>query len=75
MADREEIFVKVAKTGGLTHEVCLNGDRTVKDALDTAGVEYSESNRIRVNGEDVDLDTELEDGDRVIVSSKVKGGN
>jgi ribosome-interacting GTPase 1 len=73
-AKKEEIFVKVARTGSTVKEVCLNGDRTVEDALNAAGVEYSESSRIRINGETVDLEDEVSDGDIITVSGSIKGG-
>jgi hypothetical protein len=75
--NEEGIYVKVARTGGAVKEVCLNGDRSLQTALDLAEVEYTESSRIRVNGESVSLDDdiELEDGDRVNISGKIKGGS
>ena len=75
--EREEIEVRVARTGGRVETVLLNGNRNVRAALDAAGIEYSESSRVKVNGETVDIDDtdlELEDGDRVTLSGKIKGG-
>lgn len=72
--EENEIFVKVARTGGQVHEVCLNGERTVEDALEAAEVDYSENSRIRVNGVSAELEDELSDGDNVTVSGKIKGG-
>lgn len=70
----DEIEVKVARTGGEVKTVLLNGDRTVADALDAASISYDENSRIRVNGEEVDLDDVLKDGERVVLSGKIKGG-
>ena len=72
--DETEIFVKVARTGGAVHEVCLNGDRTVEAALKAAGVDYDDNSRIRINGEEVDLDDQVESGEIVTISGKIKGG-
>jgi sulfur carrier protein ThiS len=72
--EEETIIVKVAKTGDTVKEVCLNGDRTVEDALEAAGLEYDETSRLRVNGQTVDLDDELEDGEILTVGRKIKGG-
>lgn len=71
---KNSIFVKVGQTGGRVVEVCLNGGRTVEDALDASDVSYSDSNRIRVNGSPADLEDELQDGDIVTISGRVKGG-
>ena len=68
------ILVKVARTGGQVVEVSLNGGRTVEDAIDAADIEYNSRDRIRVNGEPADLDDDLEDGDIVTLSGKIKGG-
>lgn len=68
------ILVKVARTGGLVKEVALNGGRTVEDAIDAAEMEYSSRDRIRIDGEPADLDDELEDGNIVTLTGKVKGG-
>lgn len=71
-----EILVKVGRTGSPVVEVVLNGARTVRDALEAAGVEYESNSRIKVGGETVDLDSgdELENGDIVTVSGSIKGG-
>lgn len=73
-AEPAEIFVKVARTGGVAQEICLNGNRTIEDALKAAGIDYSGGSRIRVSGQLAELDQELKDGQRVIVSGKIKGG-
>lgn len=70
----EGIFVKVARTGSRATEVCLDGDRTVEAALETAGLNLKSSEEVRVNGEPVDTDYELEDGDRVTLVKNIEGG-
>lgn len=72
----DQIEVKVARVGGKVETVVLeNGDITVEDALDAAGIDHTGKTRIRVNGEPAELDDELEDGDRVTVTGKITGGN
>ena len=73
-SDEDGIFVKVARTGGEVKEFLLNGERTVEEALKIAEIEYDDDNRIRVNGSEADLETELEDGNVVTISGKVEGG-
>lgn len=68
------IEVKVARTGGKTVEVVLNGGRSVLDALDAAGFAKKEAEEIHVNGEEVEEDYDLEDGDRVVLVKNVSGG-
>lgn len=70
-----EIFVKVARTGGAVHEVALTEGQTVEEALELAGIDYDAKSRIKANGEEVELDDVVEDGDRITVSGTIKGGN
>ena len=69
-----EIMVKVARTGSKVVEIALNGAREVRDALEAAGISKKESEEISVNGEEADLDYELEDGDRVVLTKNIEGG-
>ena len=68
------ITVKVGRTGSKVFEVALNGERDVESALKAAGITKKESEDISVNGQDVDLDYELEDNDRVILIKNIEGG-
>jgi sulfur carrier protein ThiS len=70
----EEILVKVAQTGGEVKEYCLNGGRSVADALEVAGFDVDEEYKLRVNGEPADMDTELSNGDIVTIATKIEGG-
>ena len=73
-ATTDEIFVKVARTGGQVHEISLSQGQTVEEALNAADIEWDVKSRIRANGEAVELDDEVEDGDRITVSGTIKGG-
>ena len=70
----ETISVKVATIGGEVKEFNLEEGATVEDALNAYGIDPDSSKKLRVDGEPVDLEDELEDGDYLTVSSKVKGG-
>jgi len=74
-SELDEIFVKVARSGGEVKEVLLNSDRTVQDALNAADLEATDSDRIRVEGQPAELDDELKEGDVVTLSGKIEGGN
>lgn len=67
-----DIEVKVAILGQAVKTVLLPVDSTVGDALEAAG--HSANSTVKCNGEDVDSTDTVEDGDRLTVSSKVKGG-
>jgi len=47
---------------------------TVEEALEAAGLSPKTSESVRVNGEDVDLDYELSDGERVMLVKDIRGG-
>jgi sulfur carrier protein ThiS len=68
------ITVKVGKFPGQVSEYNLNDDCTVACALSQASLS-SEGYSILVNGIAGSLDDTLDDGDRVILSEKVEGGN
>lgn len=70
----DDIEVKVAQTGGEVKVYLLEEGDTVETALEKAGINADSAKRIRVNGDAADLDDELEDGDRITVSGKIKGG-
>jgi hypothetical protein len=70
---RLPIIVKVAEIGGSVHEVCLNGERKVEDALTAAGFS-TELGNVKVNGEGAEEGMELEKGDIVTISKKTSYG-
>lgn len=74
-ASEGEIFVKVARTGSQVLEVALNGDHTVEDALEAAGINKKVTEEVRVNGETEEMDYELEDGDRIMLVKNIEGGS
>jgi sulfur carrier protein ThiS len=73
-----DILVKVGRAHSTPEEVTLNGERTIMDALNVAGLVRKDTEIVSVNGKKVDngdLSTyELEDGDRVILVKNVEGG-
>ena len=68
------IMVKVARTGTKAIEVALNDERTVEDAIEAASLVKKASEEIYVNGEPVESDFELDDGDRIILVKSIEGG-
>jgi hypothetical protein len=69
--DTSIIKVDVAKVSEEVITLALEEGATVSEALDRAG--YS-GHSARVNGESVELDDLLEDGDELWVGSNVKNG-
>ena len=66
------ITVTVGQLPGILNQYALNGDRTVKTALTTAGLS-SEGFEVQVDGRKAGLDAELRDGNTVLLLKKVKG--
>ena len=66
------ITVKVGRLPGKIEEIALNGGRSVADALEAFELD-AEGYEIRVNGSPSDFDTELSDGDTVLLVKKIKG--
>ncbi len=71
--ERAPIFVKVARLGGEVKEYALNGARTVEAALAAAGLDRDGNDRIRVNGEPVDKETTLQNGDVLTIAGRIQG--
>lgn len=67
------IMVKVARTGTKAIDVALNSERTAQDAIDAASLMKKASEEVYVNGEPVESDFELDDGDRVILVKSIEG--
>lgn len=74
MAKHKDMIVHVARSGSKVIDVCLNGEHTVEDALKAAGLNVKASEEIRVNGEVVETDYELEENDRVVLAKNIAGG-
>lgn len=74
------MIIKIVRLGQAIQEAKLPAGTTVADAVAAAcdGLELTidaVSNEIRVNGQKVDDDTVLEDGDIVTAVPAAKGGN
>ena len=70
-----EITVKFGRTGGVVSEYLLDDGKSVEDLLEMANADFSKGDRVRLNGDVLeDLETVLEAGDIVTMSSKVSGG-
>lgn len=66
--------VKVAVLGGDEAEVEVEEGATVEDVLEEAGISLDKSEQVRVNGESVDLESEVEEGTNLTIVSQPKGG-
>lgn len=67
------VCCKLIKMGSDVQEVEISDDPTVQGLFDACGEEFPDDCKVTRRGEDVDPDTELEDGDKVFVGKKVKG--
>jgi len=74
MRKHSDMTIKVGRIGSPTIEVVLNGDHTVQDALDAAGLNPKSSEEIRVNKRVVDTDYELKENDLVVLAKNIEGG-
>ncbi len=66
------IEVRVGRLPGRIESIALNGGRTVKDALEGAGLS-ADGKEIRVQGKAATLATELKAGHTVLLVGKIKG--
>lgn len=73
--EENEIIVKVGRTGKKVETYSITAeDPTVEDALEAAGITVSKGDRVRLDGETVELDEAIEDGAIITVAGKVSGG-
>jgi len=68
----EYITVRIGLVPGAIKEVTLNGDRTVRAALQTAELS-GEGREARINGAPATLDSAVSDGDQILLLRQVKG--
>lgn len=66
------ISVEVCVLGSEIKTVCLEEGATVEMAVTAAG--FDTSRTVKCSGEVVALEDQVEDGDRLIITDKVKGG-
>ena len=68
----DHIMVKVGKLPGAVREIALNGDRTVRAALQAAELR-PDGFQIKVNGSDASLETEVGANATIFLVKKIKG--
>lgn len=68
----EQNAVSVVVVPGDSHAVLLDPGATVADACEAAGVPTA-GMQIRRSGSEVSLDTEVVNGDRLILARQIKG--
>ena len=68
------IKITIIKVGGGTQEINMKKDATAQDLLDELG--YSSDAEIRSNGDVLELDDILENGDQLVLTAqgKIEGG-
>ena len=64
--------VRVGRLPGRIENIVLNGGRTVKDALEGAGLR-ADGHEIRVNGNPATEENDLSEGDTVLLVRKIRG--
>jgi sulfur carrier protein ThiS len=69
------ITVKVGKLPGTIQEVALDGGHKVGDAIEASELDYSEGEgyEIKVNAQPASPETELKEGDVVLLVRKIRG--
>jgi sulfur carrier protein ThiS len=67
------VFCKVAKLGQEVKEVSLTAGATVRDALAAAGMAQGKD-ELKVNGNPVTLDTQVQNGTIIVMVPPIKGG-
>ena len=67
------ITVQITKVPGAMKTISLEAGSTVEDALTIAELEVATGYEIRVDDEIVSRDTELEDGNVVVITKMIKG--
>jgi len=81
MSARKRVHKNVIKVillplGGETKQVVLEQGASVSDALKAGGLDFESTTEVRVNGDILENDMEVEDGDELIISSagKIEAG-
>lgn len=67
-------FVKVVKMPGMASEVAVEDGATVEDALGLADLSV-DGYQVKVNGSTATVNTEIHDGDRVVLTKMIKGNS
>ena len=71
-AEFSTIEVRVGTVPGRVKDYTLNGRRKVSDALEAANLTAT-GQEIRVNMQPASVETDLEEGDTVLLVKKIKG--
>lgn len=69
-----KIEVQIARQGQDAETIRVRLDATVSAALEEAGISMKDTESIRVNKSNADLETKLKNGDRIILTKNIKGG-
>lgn len=68
------MIVKIVRVPGILKEVAIEGDSaTVADIVSAADMKIEATDEIRVNSQQASASTQVEDGDNISLSLRVKG--
>jgi len=67
------INVRIGTLPGRIRDYVLNGGRSVEKALEVASLSLEEESQIRVNGEVAGLQTNLKEGDCLLLIEAIEG--
>lgn len=68
------MIVKIVRVPGILKEVAVEGDSaTVADIVSAADMKIEATDEIRVNSQQASASTQVEDGDNISLSLRVKG--
>ena len=69
------IAAKIFRAGTDGMEISLESGQTVEDALQKSGLNKKSSEIIQINGKIKSIDTEVQDGDVIILAKNIEGGS
>lgn len=70
----KKITVQISRAGQDAESIDLKVGSTVSAALEEAGMNKKDTETIRVNKKNADMDTKLKEGDTVVLSKNIAGG-
>lgn len=71
----ETMVITIGRFGSSSEKITVPKDSTVEESLDEAGITYSSTEKVMVNGERASANDVLEDGDVVNIFSPKEAGS
>lgn len=72
--ENQDMIVKARRLGQPSKRVSVDEEATVEDVLDKAGLTLQSGESLFINGDEVELDTEVAGGDQIYIQPNVKLG-